>query len=219
MGPCADAETPSFFPPFRLDGNPRQRGYRLHFVQVACHPWLPIAGTKASTLAGRVEVGKQQTVWVLRPVEREVSPYRFVGAVKAFPEEVTRVGVAISQNRVGIGAVEWSRTTDLLITKHVVICPIFALHSSASRCATDIASCFFHHFPHHVGDVRCQSHQSPQLSWSGFDLTANVRSIVSRSVQRPRLRTPVGGTSNREMHLGQASLESATGRSQTPCCR
>ena len=57
------------------------------FVQVACHPWLPIAGTKASTLAGRVEVGKQQTVWVLRPVEHEVSPYRFVRAVKAFREE------------------------------------------------------------------------------------------------------------------------------------
>ena len=62
------------------------------FVQVACYPWLPIAGTKASTLAGRVEVGKQQTVWVLRPVEHEVSPYRFVRAVKAFREEVTRVG-------------------------------------------------------------------------------------------------------------------------------
>ena len=61
-------------------------------MQVACHPWLPIAGTKASTLAGRVEVGKQQTVWVLRPVEHEVSPYRFVRAVKVFREEVTRVG-------------------------------------------------------------------------------------------------------------------------------
>src|SRR5438034_8620649 len=57
------------------------------FVQVACHPWLPIAGTKASTLAGRVEVGKQQTVWVFRPVEREVSPYRFVRAVKAYREQ------------------------------------------------------------------------------------------------------------------------------------
>ena len=30
--------------------------------------------------------------WVFRPVEREVSPYRFVRAVKAFREEVTRVG-------------------------------------------------------------------------------------------------------------------------------
>jgi hypothetical protein len=36
--------------------------------------------------------GKPQTVWVLRPVEHEVSPYRFVRAVKAFREEVTRVG-------------------------------------------------------------------------------------------------------------------------------
>jgi len=35
--------------------------------------------------------GKPQTVWVLRPVEHEVSPYRFVCAVKAFREEVTRV--------------------------------------------------------------------------------------------------------------------------------
>ena len=37
------------------------------FVQVACHPWLPIAGTKTRTLAGRIEVGKPVVVTV-RPV-------------------------------------------------------------------------------------------------------------------------------------------------------
>jgi hypothetical protein len=46
MGPSANAESPLFFPPFRLDGNRRQREHRPHFVQVACSPWLPVAGDK-----------------------------------------------------------------------------------------------------------------------------------------------------------------------------
>ena len=99
-----------------------------------------------------------------RPMRNVLAPY--VPSLKTTAEIRHRAergqGVAISRNRVGIGAVEWSRTTDLLITKHVVVCLLFALHSSASRCATDIASWFFDHFSHYVGDVRCQSHQSPQ---------------------------------------------------------
>ena len=60
------------------------------------------AGSLPSLVAHRGHEGKHVSwprrsrqaadSWVFRPVEREVSPYRFVRAVKAFREEVTRVG-------------------------------------------------------------------------------------------------------------------------------
>ena len=45
-----------------------------------------------------------------------------LGAVRAVGAENdgNELGVAISQNRVGIGAVEWIRTTDLLITNQLL---------------------------------------------------------------------------------------------------
>lgn len=52
MRPCADAESPAVFRPFRLDSNRRQRDDRRHVCTGSWPPWPSIADGE----------GKPQTV-------------------------------------------------------------------------------------------------------------------------------------------------------------
>jgi len=66
-------------------------------------------------------LGKPHAVEVLRTVEREVSPYRFVRAVKAFRDGVMRVGEPVRLARVARRGAIATRTVPKTVGEIVAV--------------------------------------------------------------------------------------------------
>ena len=65
MGPCANAESPPLFSPFRLDINRQQRDDRFTLCRQLAS-WSPIAGDEGKQVAGRVreEASMRAKLWL-----------------------------------------------------------------------------------------------------------------------------------------------------------